>query len=113
MDANYKNWVPNGMMAALSAGTAVLGAGTAAMMCVKMNPKLKKALIGTAGAGTLVCGAMTAWSIYAHSKFSYEGKRQLSKAIVEGTAKYITLPEGGIGLDKAVMIMTERMKGGA
>lgn len=99
MSANYKNWVPNGMITALTAGTAVLGVGTAALMCVNMNPNLKKALVGTAGAGTLLCGAMTAWSIYAHGKFSYDGNRQLSKEIVEGTAKYVTLPEGGIGLD--------------
>lgn len=99
MNANYKNWVPNGMIKALTAGTAVLGAGTAALICTKMNPTLKTVLAGTAGAGTLVFGAMTAWSVYAHDQFSYNGKRQLSKAIVEGTAKYFTLPAGGIGLD--------------
>ena len=91
MSANYKKWVPNGMITALTAGTVILGAGTAALQCTKMNPTLKKALAGTAGAGTLVCGAMTAWSIYAHDQFS--------KEIVEGTAEYVTLPEGGVGLD--------------
>ena len=40
MSANYKNWVPNGMITALSAGTVVLGAGTAALMCAKIDPKL-------------------------------------------------------------------------
>ncbi len=99
MSANYKNWVPNEMITALTAGTAILGAGTAALMCAKMNPKLKKAVVGTVGAGTLIGGAMTAWSIYAHDKFSYNGKRQLSKEIVEGTAKYVTLPQDGVGLD--------------
>lgn len=99
MSANYKNWVPNGMITALTAGTAILGAGTAALMFTNMNPMMKKALVGTIGAGTLVCGAMAAWSIYAHGKFSYDGKRHLSKEIVEGTAEYVTLPEGGIGLD--------------
>jgi len=99
MSANYKNWVPNGMITALSAGTAILGAGTAALMCAKITPNVKKVLVGTAGTGALVCGAMAAWSVYAHGKFSYDGKRQLSKEIVEGTAEYITLPEGGIGLD--------------
>ena len=53
MSANYKNWVPNGMITVLTAGTAILGAGTAALMCAKIDPKLKKALVGTAGAGTL------------------------------------------------------------
>lgn len=99
MSANYKNWVPKGMITALTAGTAILGTGTAALLCTDINPKVKKALTGAAGAGTLVCGAMTAWSIYAHNKFSYNSKRLLSKAIVEGTAEYITLPEDGIGLD--------------
>ncbi|ADU21349.1 class I SAM-dependent methyltransferase [Ruminococcus albus] len=99
MSANYKNWVPNVMITAFTAGTAILGAGTAALMCTDLNTDLKKALVGTAGAGTLICGAMTAWSVYAHGKFSYDGKRQLSKDIVEGTAEYFTLPEGGIGLD--------------
>ena len=99
MSANYKNWVPNGMITALSAGTVILGAGTAALMCAKITPNVKKVLVGTAGTGALVCGTMTAWSVYAHSKFSYDGKRQLSKEIVEGTAEYVTLPEGGIGLD--------------
>lgn len=99
MNANYKNWVPNGMIAALTTGTAVFEAGTIALMCSDIDPKLKKILVGTAGAGTLACGAMAAWSIYAHGKFSYNGKRLLSQEIVEGTAEYVTLPEGGIGLD--------------
>ena len=66
MSANYKNWVPNGMITALTAGTAILGAGTAALMFTKIDPKMKKALVATAGAGTLVCGAMMAWSIVSH-----------------------------------------------
>ena len=28
MSANYKNWVPNGMIKALTAGMTILGAGT-------------------------------------------------------------------------------------
>lgn len=80
MSANYKNWVPNGMITALTAGTAVLGVGTAALMCVNMDPKLKKAVVGTFGAGALVCGAMTAWSIYAHDKFSYPAEMMMSSS---------------------------------
>jgi hypothetical protein len=54
MSTNYKNLVPNGMITALTAGTAILGAGTAALLITKMDPKAKKALVTTAGAGTLV-----------------------------------------------------------
>ncbi len=39
MSANYKNWVPNGMITALTAGTAILGAGTAALTCSDIDPK--------------------------------------------------------------------------
>lgn len=99
MKAEYKNWVPNGMIAALTVGTAALCAGTAALLCSGINPTAKKLLAGTAGAGAAVCGGMLAWSVYAHGKFSYSGKRQLSREIVEGTAEFITLPEGGTGLD--------------
>ena len=35
----------------------------------------------------------------AYRSFSYDGERKLSKQIIEGTAHYVTLPEGGIGLD--------------
>ncbi|HAG12496.1 MAG TPA: SAM-dependent methyltransferase [Ruminococcus sp.] len=99
MKPNYKNWVPNGMIAALTAGMAVLGAGTAALLCTPMPPTAKKLIAGTAGAGALACGGMLAWSIYAHDCFSYDGRRQLSKQIIAGTAEHIILPEGGIGLD--------------
>ena len=39
------------------------------------------------------------WVNKMYYTFSYGGKRQLSRTIVEGTADYITLPEGGTGLD--------------
>jgi ubiquinone/menaquinone biosynthesis C-methylase UbiE len=35
----------------------------------------------------------------AHNQFSYSGKRKLSKQIVDGTAEYVSLPDGGKGLD--------------
>ena len=99
MKAEYKNWVPNGMVTALTLGTGILGAGTLLLQAAGMNPAAKKLLTGIAGAGTLACGTAAAWSIYAHGQFSYNGQRKLSQEIVEGTAAYITLPDGGIGLD--------------
>ena len=101
MKADYKNWVPKGMIYGMIAGTAgfaaaYLGAGKLtenACRPVRIGAK------GVIGAGLIGCGAMTAWCIVAHNRFSYEGERQMSRQIVEGTAEYITLPEGGIGLD--------------
>jgi ubiquinone/menaquinone biosynthesis C-methylase UbiE len=42
---------------------------------------------------------MTVWSLLAYRQFSYDGKRQLSREIIEGIARYVDLPAGGKGLD--------------
>ena len=34
-----------------------------------------------------------------HKQFSYDGKRKMSKQIIDGVAEYVKLPEGGTGLD--------------
>ena len=98
MKADYKNWVPEGMIYGL-------GAATVGLACAAVGAGLLgKNTVGTVasavlGAGALGCGAFTVWCVYANGQFSYDGKRKLSKQIVEGTAEYITLPEGGVGLD--------------
>ena len=91
MKADYKNWVPDGMICGFGAAAT----GLAAVAGVIKNRPLSTLL----SVGALGCGAWTAWCVYANGQFSYDGKRQLSRQIVEGTAAYITLPEGGIGLD--------------
>lgn len=83
MKADYKNWVPNGMIYGF--GAAAAGLAIAAGV-VKIKP-----ISALLGVGVLGCGAWTAWCVYANSQFSYDGKRQLSRQIVEGTAEYITL----------------------
>lgn len=91
MKADYKNWVPNGMIYGLGAAAA----GLAGAACVIKNRPISALL----AVGALGCGAFTAWCIYANDQFSYGGKRKLSRQIVEGVADYVTLPEGGVGLD--------------
>lgn len=91
MKADYKNWVPNGMIYGLGAAAA----GLAGAACVIK----KRPISALLAVGALGCGAFTAWCIYANNQFSYDGKRKLSKQIVEGVAEYVTLPEGGTGLD--------------
>ena len=101
MKPDYKNWVPKGMIYALAAATA---AALALMM-----------IFGVFGAGVrggwrialgvifavafLVCAKSTQWSISAYRAFSYDGERKLSRQVIDGTAAYITLPKGGVGLD--------------
>ena len=50
-------------------------------------------VLGVIGVGVCL------WMNKMYYTFSYDGKRKLSKTIVEGTAEYVTLPEGGVGLD--------------
>jgi len=82
------------MVASLGAGTAAALAGAAVLRM--MGHGAAGALLG---AGGLALGAGAVWSAAAYRAFSYNGKRQLSREIVEGTATYIDLRAGGIGLD--------------
>ena len=101
MKPNYKNWIPKGMLYALIAGTVVSLAGALLFGAfgVGVRGALRTVLAVIFGTAFLVCGKSTDWCIRAYKAFSYDGERQLSKEIVNGTAEYVTLPEGGVGLD--------------
>ena len=101
MKPDYKNWVPKGMVALLWAAAALalalgalLGAtplllhGTARLVCAIVL-----------GVGTLVLLFFAIVMTALHCTFDYNGKRHLSKTIIDGTAAYVTLPAGGVGLD--------------
>jgi len=98
MKADHKNWVPKGMLTGFAVGASALALG-AAGLGVFGKSKGAKALAALAGVGAAGCGAFAAWCAYARGQFSYDGKRKLSKQIVEGTAEYVALPDGGVGLD--------------
>ena len=98
---DYKNWVPQGMINGMCAGTAALAAANvgAAVLLRYKSGKVKTGIQAALGLGLIGCAKMTEWCIMANRNFSYDGKRKLSKVIVEGTAEYVTIPEGGVGLD--------------
>ena len=95
---DYGNWMPKSMVAGSGAGACALLAAGAAAGAGSKNAA-GKLLTGTLLAGAAGCGAFALYSAVAREAFSYEGKRKLSKQIVEGTAAYVTLPTGGVGLD--------------
>ena len=101
MKPDYKNWVPKGMIYGYAAGTGVLGIlFFIANIIGRIIPNPFRIIIKIVlGLGTVGCGAATIWSILAYRKFSYNGKRQMSKQIIDGTASYIDIPDGGVGLD--------------
>ena len=101
MKPDYKNWIPKGMLVSLIAGTVL----SLALLLVfgvfgiGVGGKLRIVLGVVFGIAFVVCAKYTEWCVYAYRSFSYDGERKLSKQIIDGTAKHITLPEGGVGLD--------------
>ncbi len=101
MKPDYKNWVPKSMVCGLVCGTLaafllflLFGAtglvlqGTPRMICGILF-----------GIGTLVLLFLAVWMGTLYRCFDYNGKRRLSKTIIDGTASYVRIPDGGKGLD--------------
>ncbi len=98
MVANYKNWVPKGMIYGFTGGTAIFTAGVLTLGILGESTSAR-IITGILSLGALGLACTSAWCIYAYRQFSYNGKRKLSKQIIEGVAEYVKLPDGGIGLD--------------
>ncbi len=91
MEPNYKNWMPKGMIWSFAAGTAV----ALALTLIISVGWLKILLLIL----TLVLAGVTVWTVLMYRAFSYDGKRQMSRQIIDGVAEYLELPEGGRCLD--------------
>ena len=98
MKPDYKNWVPKSMVCGLAGGT--LAAFVLFLLSVSILHGTPRLVCGIVfGIGTLVFLFFTVWMSVLHRTFDYNGKRKLSKTIIDGTAKHVKLPDGGIGLD--------------
>ncbi|MBQ9010681.1 MAG: class I SAM-dependent methyltransferase [Clostridia bacterium] len=60
---------------------------------------LKTVLTSVFVVAAVVCLGLTVWSILMYRAFDYNGKRQMARQIIEGTAARVKLPEGGKCLD--------------
>ena len=101
MKADYANWMPKEMIIGSAAGAGVLlaaGIGTA-KKAAKSDSKLGKLSSWALLAGAAGCGAFAVYSVFARRAFSYDGERKLSREIIDGIAAYVTIPDGGTGLD--------------
>ncbi len=101
MKADYKNWLPKGMVL----GTAC-GAGVALILYIVfgLTPLLQKGTPKTVLSIlflvlTIILVIVALWMFLMYRAFSYNGKRQMSRQIIEGVAAYVTIPDGGKGLD--------------
>jgi ubiquinone/menaquinone biosynthesis C-methylase UbiE len=83
--------MPKGMIWSFAAGTAVALALTLIIDVGWL--KILLLILSLALAG------VTVWTVLMYRAFSYDGKRQMSRQIIDGVAEYINLPEGGRCLD--------------
>ncbi len=101
MKPDYKNWMPKGMIYTALAGTAFF---LILFIIFGVSGILKPGVLKTVLfilllLGTIVGIFSSVWMILMYRAFSYNGKRQMSRQIIEGIAGYVKLPEGGKGLD--------------
>ena len=98
MKPDYKNWIPKWMLTAGIIGVA-LSLILLAVFALVLHGVAKIVLcVIFALAAVLMC-VYLAWSVFAYNAFSYDGKRKVSKRIIDGTAGYIDIPDGGVALD--------------
>ena len=100
MKPDYKNWMPKGMVLSGFAATAVflilfIVFGLTGIVSGTLNTVLFIVFL----AGTVIGFAVSVWMTLLYRAFSYNGKRQMSRKIIEGIAGYVKLPDGGKGLD--------------
>ena len=100
MKPDYKNWMPKGMMLSFAAGAIA-----SLLLCLLFactgwvsGPWQTVLTVLFAVLAVVFCG-LTIWSLLMYRAFDYNGKRQMSRQIIEGVAAYIKLPQGGKCLD--------------
>jgi ubiquinone/menaquinone biosynthesis C-methylase UbiE len=100
MKPDYKNWMPKGMVFSGFAATAVfLILFIVFGLTGIVSGTLKTVLFLVFLAGTIIGLCVSVWMLLLYRAFSYNGKRQMSRKIIEGIAGYVKLPEVGKGLD--------------
>ncbi|MBR4333345.1 MAG: class I SAM-dependent methyltransferase [Clostridia bacterium] len=100
MKPDYKNWMPKGMMLSFAAGAIA-----SLLLCLLFactgwvsGPWQTVLTVLFAVLAVVFCW-LTIWSLLMYRAFDYNGKRQMSRQIIEGVAAYIKLPQGGKCLD--------------
>ena len=101
MRPDYKNWMPKGMIFSFAAGAAASGLLCLLFVCTGFlaGGALKTVLIVLFATLTLIFCGLTIWSVLMYRAFDYNGKRRMSRQIIEGVAAYVKLPAGGKCLD--------------
>ena len=101
MKPDYKNWMPKGMVLGTLAGAAVCLILCLVFGCTGLLRigALKTVLTIFFLIAAILCALAALWMWLLYRAFSYNGKRRMSRQIIDGTAAYVDLPAGGVGLD--------------
>ncbi len=100
MKPDYKNWMPKGMIWTAAGLMGLFFVLFVLFGLTRMVSGALKTVLSVVFLVLTVIGlGITVWVILLYRAFSYDGKRQMSKQIIEGVAEYVHLPEGGKGLD--------------
>ncbi len=101
MKADYKNWMPKGMVMSFLGGAVLSVILFVVFGCTGLleDSTLKTVLKIVFLVLTIALCCVTIWSVMMYRAFSYDGKRQMSRQIIEGIADYVKLPAGGTCLD--------------
>ena len=100
MRPDYKNWMPKGMIYTTLAITALfLILFVVFGLTGIVSGALKTVLFIIFMTGTVIGVCVSFWMILMYRAFDYNGKRQMSRQIIEGVAEYVKIPDGGKCLD--------------
>ena len=99
MKPDYKNWMPKGMVYSFLFAALGCGAVAASFGLLLPGGTLRTVLTIAFGVIAVVFCGLTIWAVSMYRAFDYNGKRQMARQIIEGTASYVNLPEGGKCLD--------------
>lgn len=100
MKPDYKNWMPKGMIwTAVGATALFLILWIVFGLTGLVSDTAKTVLFVVFLVLTIAALCVAVWMILLYRAFSYNGKRQMSKKIIEGIAEHVKLPDGGTGLD--------------
>ena len=98
MKPDYKNWIPKGMVRGFN--FAFLGLCAALVMAALLAAgTVRTVLLIVFGVLALAFLGLSIWSVMMYRAFDYNGKRCMSRQIIEGTAEYVRVPRGGKCLD--------------
>ena len=86
MKPNYKNWMPKGMIWSFAAGTAI-----ALVLTLIIGVGWLKGILLILA---LLLAGITVWTVLMYRAFSYDGKRQMSRQIINGVAERTAFAQG-------------------